>query len=192
MFPSPVHLCQRQPESDGAEQPAIRNQSGTSPKLSAVSRQHHFWPTWPLFRRPRDGLSHGPNTSSYHRVARRQQHNKSCNPLVVSPTLQGHNVCAHERRGRRPSPIGHLLLDWAPLINADLRCALRTGLGRRAQQAGKSSASWQPWPIMIPAARLGHVESEPVSPCPAEAAPRPTFVFMSGDRCEQVFDAGEA
>lgn len=125
MFPSPVHLCQRQPESDGAEQPGIRNKSGTSPKLSAVSRQHHFWPTWPLFRRPRDGLSHGPNTSSYHRVARRQQHNKSCNPLVVSPTLQGHNVCAHERRGRRPSPIGRLLLDWAPLINADLRCALR-------------------------------------------------------------------
>lgn len=45
---------------------------------------------------------------------------------------------------------------------------------------------------MIPAARLGHVESEPVSRCPAEAAPRLPFVLMSGDRCEQVFDGGEA
>lgn len=117
-------ICQRQPERDGAEPPGIRNHNH---QIECRLSSAPFLADMALVL---DGLEMASHIDPIHRLIIGSPDvnstTKTCNPLVVPPPSKT-TTCAHMKGGgKRPSPIG-LLLDWAPLINADLRCALRTG-----------------------------------------------------------------
>jgi hypothetical protein len=105
-----------------------RYQSETSSNWATSLSQRHFWPTRHLFRRPLD--SSRPITSSYHRIARRQQHNKvathSSPPLPPKTT-----VCVCMEAGRRSSPIRSAEASWmGQRRSAVCTPYVRAGLGR--------------------------------------------------------------